>query len=213
MESPMPEIIKEKKETISDYFAKPRRERERWGFWYVEPRYRFFSLDDLRQDTFQKWKVEIAKRYPIQFKIRELFEILQGYCWQLKYKTEYYYRYIFKPQHRDIASAVPRIWEDINSVIVKVNFQIIKSFYKEAKESCVDWEYYPEQKKCMEWLEYAYQYIMIERAKMEKVIQDKYDDVGDNFNFKEIHELEEILNKTDKRILVEMITWKDYLWT
>jgi len=40
-------------------------------------------------------------------------------------------RSIFKPQHQRIRKIIPRTWCDLDSVFLKVNFEIIKSFYED----------------------------------------------------------------------------------
>ncbi len=204
------DIIKEKRDTCSSYFAKPRREREKWGFWYIEPEYRFFNLDDLKGTEENKWKIEIVKQYPIQAHLRFFWEFLDSVFWRTKYKIEHWYRWIFKPQHRDIAAAVPRTWYDCDHVMEQVNFAIIKSFYNEATESCVDWSE-GKHKEFMDWLTFANQYVTIERAKMEKIIEEKYGDF--KIDYKEILELENILEKSDTDILVGLVRYRGFMWT
>jgi len=56
----------------------------------------------------------------------------------------YYYDYVrpvFFPQHKKVRAAIPRTWADITSMIVDVNFAMIKEFYEdEYLLGIVDWE-------------------------------------------------------------------------
>ncbi|MFN9982851.1 MAG: hypothetical protein ACK53Y_23175, partial [bacterium] len=60
-----------------------------------------------------------------------------------RFRMHYYDRFrpIFFPQHKKVRAAVPRAWADITSMIVDVNFAMIKEFYEdEYLNGIVDWK-------------------------------------------------------------------------
>lgn len=141
--------------SVDEYFKLPVKDRTRWGFWYKIPRsLPWFGFDNLDRG-WDEFDARIKKEYPVQFLVRELFTNTSYELRRLRDKFDYWWAWAFDPQHRDIAAAIPRNWQDLSELIVDVNFAIIKSFYKEAKESYVDWDGCPLQKDFIIWLENA----------------------------------------------------------
>jgi hypothetical protein len=148
---------------------------------------------------------------------------------------------VLRPQHGRLRKSIPRQWRDISSLIVTVNFEFIKSFYEdEYCKGIVDWEATERHQKFAKWLTQAYDYIKVERPKLEKQKEDAYPPVlpmdetfkaikdkngkiesyefidrDKTYNelYGEVDRLEELINKKDTKILIEMIKNRDFFWT
>ena len=155
----------------------------------------------------------------------------------------YYYDHfkpIFFPNHKKVRAAVPRTWADITSMIVDVNFAMIKEFYEdEYLLGIVDWEGSSEgHKKFEEWLKEAYAYAVYKRPSLEaerdnsyppsqpfdemfqpverdgkKFYQMKDDGVPYEVKYKDVIRLEKEIEETDTKFLKEMIEYRQYFWT
>jgi hypothetical protein len=148
---------------------------------------------------------------------------------------------IIKPQHCRLRKSIPRQWRDISSLIVTVNFEFIKSFYEdEYCKGIVNWDSDEKHQKFAKWLTQVYDYIKVERPKLEKqrdnayppvlpidemfrAIKDKnnkiegYEFVDREKTYEELYgevnRLEELINKKDTKILLELIKNRDFFWT
>lgn len=159
------------------------------------------------------------------------------------YRIYYYDRVkpILFPQHKKIRDAIPRIWADITSIIVDVNFAMIKEFYEdEYLLGTTDWEGSSEgHKKFEEWLKEAYAYAEYKRPLLEaerdnsyppsrpfdewfeektdeqgrRVLQMKDDGVPYEVKYKDVIRLEKEIEETDTKFLKEMIEYREYFWT
>ena len=156
----------------------------------------------------------------------------------------YYYDYVrpvFFPQHKKVRAAIPRTWADITSMIVDVNFAMIKEFYEdEYLNGVVDWEGSSEGHKQFEqWLKEAYTYVAYKRPSLEaerdnsyppskpfnewfeektdekgrRVLQMKDDGVPYEVKYKDVIRLEKEIAETDTKFLKEMIEYREYFWT
>jgi hypothetical protein len=167
-------------------------------------------------------------------------------CWDLlpyRYRMYYYdcVRPICFPQHKKVRAAVPRTWADITSMIVDVNFAMIKEFYEdEYLQGTVDWENSSEgHKKFEQWLKEAYAYAAHKRPSLEaerdnsyppsrpfddlfeektdekgrRMYQMKDDGVPYEVKYKDVIRLEKEIEETDTKFLKEMIEYRDYFWT
>lgn len=155
----------------------------------------------------------------------------------------YYYDFIkpiFNPHHKRIRKVVPRKWSDISSLIVDVNFEFIKAFYEdEFTAGIVDWDATEHHKEFADWLTKAYRYITVERpilesrrdqayppfrkfSEMFESVKDqngnttlklKDDKIPCETKYREVNKLEAKIDKTDIKILTELVKRKDYFWT
>lgn len=157
----------------------------------------------------------------------------------------YYYDHIkpiFCPRNKKIRDAVPRSWADITSLIVDVNFAMIKQFYEdEYLLGIVDWEGSSEgHKKFEQWLKEAYAYVAHKRPSLEverdnsyppskpfnewfeekavlengrKVYQMKDDGIPYEVKYKDVIRLDKEIEENDTKFLKEMIEYRDYFWT
>jgi hypothetical protein len=106
------------------------------------------------------------------FGVWDIWDILP-YNWQRFYYDKV--KTIFKPHHSRLRKVIPRQWHDLTSLIVDVNFEMIKSFYEdEYSKGIVDWESDEHHSKFAKWLEDSYKYITVERPILEKQMNDSY---------------------------------------
>ena len=173
-----------------------------------------------------------------KFGIWDLWDLLP-YKWSMYYYDKI--KPIFFPNNQKIRKAVTRTWSDITSLIVDVNFAMIKQFYEdEYLLGFVDWENSSEGHKEFEnWLKAAYSYVCHKRpslqAEMERsyppskpfdewfeektdekgrrVLQFVDDGVPYDVKYKDVIRLEKEINDSDTKILTEMVRYRDYFWT
>ena len=152
-----------------------------------------------------------------------------------------YVKPIFCPTNQKIRAAVPRSWADITSLIVNVNFAMIKQFYEdEYLLGFVDWEGSSEgHKKFEEWLKEAYAYIAHKRPSLEVERDSSYpplkplnewfeekinengkktylmihDEIPYEVRYKDVIRLEKEISENDTKFLKEMIEYRDFFWT
>lgn len=126
---------------------------------------------------------------------------------------------------------------DVNFEIIKSFYE------DEYSKGIVDWESDEYHKKFAKWLESSYKYITIERPDLEKQKDAAYPDInfdgmfcepekdkngnvtrrmksceeryGKSYEevYAEVHRLENLIDKTDTKILTEMIKNRDFFWT
>jgi hypothetical protein len=156
----------------------------------------------------------------------------------------YYYDYvkpIFCPRNKKVRASIPRTWADVTSLIVNVNFAMIKQFYEdEYLLGFVDWEGSSEgHKKFEQWLKEAYAYVVYKRPSLEAERDNSYppskpfsewfekktDENGKNVyqmipdelpyevRYKDVIRLEKEIEETDTKFLKEMIEYREYFWT
>lgn len=156
----------------------------------------------------------------------------------------YYYDHIkplLCPSNKKIRASIPRTWADITSLIVNVNFAMIKQFYEdEYLLGIVDWAGSSEgHKKFEQWLKDAYTYISHKRPSLEaerdnsypptkplnewfeekidengkKVYQMIPDKIPYEIRYKDVIRLEKEIEENDTKILKEMIEYRDFFWT
>jgi hypothetical protein len=132
----------------------------------------------------------------------------------------------FNPKNKKYRAAIPNTWTDVCVLIEDVNFAFIKGFYEdEYKSGIVDWEASGEQcSKFAKWLEKAYQYVTVERPQLQKDLDAAYPpltakrltEVNKNTyeqDYAEVHRIETLINKSDTKILTEIVKYRQYFWT
>ena len=181
-------------------------------------------------NTLQKLVLKLKLKYDIY----DVFDLLP-YSWRHWYWDNI--KPIIKPAHKRLRKAIPRQWRDISSLIVDLNFEIIKSFYEEEyKQETVDWKSTSkEAAKFEKWLNEAYRYIVVERLILEKRVEEayppskpfdemfkptgdgNYELVNDGIPYevknKEVIDLEKKIEETDTKLLKELIKYRDFFWT
>jgi hypothetical protein len=170
--------------------------------------------------------------------------------WQLipfvpRWADIYYYekiRPIFSPQNKRYRKAIPRTWTDVSHLIEIVNFEFIKGFYEnEYLHGHTDWEGTGEHAvKFAKWLESAYDYITIERPKLEKDMDNAYPPlrpIGEWFEeteetlngqklfkmkpreesyeelYGEVNRLEQLIQDKDLEILTQLVKYRHFFWS
>jgi hypothetical protein len=215
--------------SVDDYFNLPLNRREQYGFWYKLPQ---------SFENYKDWKVfnqRIRRAYPIQGWLRtQVFTEDNPVCrffWsKQKDLSDFWYKIkcFFKPQHKMIREAIPNTWTDITSLIVDVNFAMIRDFYhNEVVDGHVDWHAGPDCDKFYRWLKRAIKYIEVDRPKLLEDISNSYPDLDiakenlftstDRKTYEELYgaqdKLEAILQRKDTNILKQMIDYRDIFWT
>jgi len=170
--------------------------------------------------------------------------------WQLipfvpRWADIYYYekiRPIFSPQNKRYRKIIPRTWTDVSHLIETVNFEFIKGFYEnEYLHGNTDWEGTGEHAvEFAKWLESAYDYITIERPRLEKDMDNAYpplrhmeewfvpcetDDKGKVTMLKmkedgktyeekygEVNRLEQLIQDKDLDILTQLVKYRHFFW-
>lgn len=188
----------------------------------------------------------VALKLPTISKFKNLLSYLNWTNWKIipyGYKVFYWetVKPLFFPQNKKIRKAVTRSWMDISSLIVDVNFAMIKQFYEdEYVNGIVDWEESSQKhKEFAQWLEQAYAYITSERKLLEQqrdeayppskpldeMFEEQIDDNGNKvyvFNpgpgtyeerYGKVNEIENIIQQRDTEILKELIDSREYFWT
>lgn len=147
----------------------------------------------------------------------------------IPYQVREFYRKhietIWSPQHSRLRKVIPRYWHDLDYILTRVNFEIIKSFYEdEFIDGPVDWEADEKHKEFANWLFSAYHYITVTRPDLENEMDAAYPDnvnIDSNlFNkstykslYGEVDRIEKYIHKMDTKILIELIRRRDFLWT
>jgi len=172
-----------------------------------------------------------------KFEIWDIWDLLP-YRWSM-----YYYDHIkpfFSPRNKRIRKAIPRRYADISSLIVDVNFELIKAFYEdEYKADIVDWNATEHHKEFADWLEKSYEYVIKTRPQLEKDLENAYppskpieemfelktdekgkrlfefkdDGVPYEVKYKDVIRIENEIQSKDTEVLIELIKRRDYFWT
>jgi len=167
----------------------------------------------------------------------DIFDYLP-YRWRLWYYDVI--KPVFRPHHVRLRKAIPRQWTDLVTVIVNINFEIIKSFYEdEYKDGYIDWSSTEEHKAFEQWLINAYRYITVERPILQSRLENSYpptrsldemfqpftdengrkmfrmvdDGVPYEVKYKDVIYFEKLINEKDNQILKELIDKKEFFWT
>jgi len=138
----------------------------------------------------------------------------------------YEFKCFLNPKNKKYRAAIPNTWVDVCALIEDVNFAFIKGFYEdEYKSGIVDWEGSGEEcSKFAKWLEKAYHYVTVERPQLQKDLDAAYPpltakrltEVNRNTyeqDYAEVHRIETLINKSDTKILTEVIKYRQYFWT
>jgi len=138
----------------------------------------------------------------------------------------YKFKCFFNPKNKKYRAAIPNTWVDVCMLIEDVNFAFIKGFYEdEYKSGIVDWEASGDEcSKFAKWLEKAYHYVTVERPQLQKDLDAAYPPLSlkrltevnrasYEKEYAEVHRIETLINKSDTKILTEIIKYRQYFWT
>lgn len=194
--------------SVEEYFNLPKREREKYGLYllpFALPS-SFLNKNSSGKLTWDDFYKKIKEIYPIQYFLREVvLDNINFYFRDIIHQLRNYYIFLFNPQHRDISKTIPRNWKDLCSIILDTNFAIIVSFYNEANESCVEWDYDESHRKFKTWLDDSYDYISVRRPILIDKMWDSYPE--------KILEYEKLIDDSDTKILKEMVEYRNLFWT
>lgn len=170
------------------------------------------------------WEKETKEKYPIQFFIRE--ELPSFFRIKILHKVHNLYwriHNLFFPNNRYVRNSIPRDYTDASELIIKVNFAIIKSFKEEADKSLVDWDSNAYSKEFKSWLNDSYEWIVSLREKMLKESVESYPDEPleilseGRSDFESLYSrsnsLEKLVQTTDNQILINMLKYRNFMWT
>jgi len=206
-----------------------------------EARNHALRCDDTDMEAYYKsFRYKFWNFMDDNFGVRSTWDIFP-YRWKMHYYDKI--RPIFAPENNRIRKAIPRTWVDISHLIEIVNFEFIKSFYEtEYLHGHTDWEGTGEHAvKFAKWLESAYDYITIERPKLEKDMDAAYpplrpldemfvpcetDENGKVKMFKmvkrkesyeelygEVNRLEQLIQDKDLEILTQLVKYRHFFWS
>jgi hypothetical protein len=138
----------------------------------------------------------------------------------------YKFKCFFHPKNKKYRAAIPNTWVDVCMLIEDVNFAFIKGFYEdEYKNGIVDWEASGDEcSKFAKWLEKAYDYVTVRRPQLQKDLDAAYPPLtakrltkvnraSYEEEYAEVHRIETLINKSDTKILTEIIKYRQYFWT
>lgn len=156
------------------------------------------SIDDLF-DSLTDYKPTIFDRFRWWF---------HEFSWQV-----YYY---FNPSHKQIRDSIPKRFVDISSLIQTVNFEFVKSFHDNEMHT-IEWDSDPQHKEFEEWITSSYQYITVERAKLEEELNHSYPKRGAKGTYEEkyadVIRLEKLIQDKDTEILTEIVKRREMFWS
>lgn len=145
--------------------------------------------------------------------------------------------HILDPQNVRYRKVIPTKWNDVSSLIEKVNFEFVKGFYEdEYKNGSTNWNATEQHQKFADWLESAYNYITIERPKLEKDLDKAYPPLrpldkifkpvkGSNsfelipreepyeIAYAEVNRIEKLIEDKDTEVLQNIISNRGYFWS
>jgi hypothetical protein len=153
-----------------------------------------------------------------------------GMMWRFRIDHQYLYpiRCYFNPRHKKLRRSIPRVWSDSSEVLRIVNFALITEFYTdEYLDGFVDWESDEPHREFARWLENAYTYITAVRPQLEKEKWASYPPMSDDplkdinnetpqsyqEKYGKVDWLENAIDSRDKQILLDLVKFKDFLWT
>ena len=122
----------------------------------------------------------------------------------------------FKPCHQQIRKAIPNRWTDITELIKIVNFELLKSFH-DNEMHIIEWGSNELHAEFKIWIDQAYNYITIERPKLEDQINNSYPPRGMKGTYEEkygeLTRLEALLMQKDTEVLVEIVKRREMFWS
>jgi len=131
----------------------------------------------------------------------------------------YVYR-VFNPCHKKIRAVIPRGWLDQVELIREINFAFIKEYVEdEMQTTCWD---EGEYKDVHTFLTESYQYITIDRSKLEKDLYDELVKAQNDITLKHLpynekysmhNKIETTIDERDMNILVKLMQYRKYMWS
>ena len=206
--------------SYKEYVNLPKKDRTRFGFWYLEPE--ALSLED-----WEAIEVHFKIEYPIQYRFREFIDDVCMQRYQLKRWWHENVVCRIRPRNKWIAKIVPCTWADKTWLIEKFLFECIVHYVEvELKESKHLMEPGSPFEDKWKRIEKCYTYITVDRPNMQQEIDELMEiayppgpgligmsapDRKEAQN--KILELENIMHTITCDTLKEIIDLKQHLWT
>jgi hypothetical protein len=166
---------------------------------------KFYSFEEVKESIFN-YKPTKWERFWSSLKYE-----LHDLSWKA-------YRF-FKPCHSRIRNVIPRQWCDLTELTLMINFEIIKSFVEDEMD-VIDWEYCEDSRAAAAWLKSSYKYITEERKELQDNLEIAYSrvdytdkDLTYQDKYKEVIQIEEKINDTDKDIIIGLANHRAWLWS
>lgn len=166
---------------------------------------KFYTFEEVRESIF-KYKPTRWEKFwnTLKFDLHDL-------TWKV-------YR-CFRPCHSRIRDVIPKRWTDLTELTLIVNFEIIKSFVEDEMR-VIDWEHSEETRAAAAWLMSSYKYITEERKELQDNLEIAYSRIDYSVKeltyeekYKEVIQIEEKINDTDKEIIIGLANHRAWLWS
>jgi hypothetical protein len=178
---------------------------------------RLEKKDDLktfiRIDNLDDWFDEIRNRkYPWYEKVwNKIYVKTNDLAWNI-------YRF-FNPCNKRIRKVIPNTWCDLSELTLRINFEIIKSYVEEEMDQIV-WTSDEKHNEVGKWLKESYEYITKEREQLLKDFDKALEYSSENLRslpygerYKVPNELEALIDKKDREILIGLANYRQFLWS
>lgn len=167
----------------------------------------------IRIDNLDDWFDEIRNRkYPWYEKVwNKIYVKTNDLAWNI-------YRF-FNPCNKRIRKVIPNTWCDLSELTLRINFEIIKSYVEEEMDQIV-WTSDEKHNEVGKWLKESYEYITKEREQLLKDFDEALEHSSKNLRslpygerYKVPNELEALIDKKDKEILIGLANYRQFLWS
>lgn len=178
---------------------------------------RLEKKDDLktfiRIENLDDWFDEIRNRkYPWYEKVwNKIYVKTNDLAWNI-------YRF-FNPCNKRIRKVIPNTWCDLSELTLRINFEIIKSYVEEEMDQIV-WTSDETHNEVGKWLKESYEYITKEREQLLKDFDEALEHSSENLRslpygerYKVPNEIEALIDKKDKEILIGLANYRQFLWS
>lgn len=178
---------------------------------------RLEKKDDLktfiRIENLDDWFDEIRNRkYPWYEKVwNKIYIKTNDLAWNI-------YRF-FNPCNKRIRKVIPNTWCDLSELTLRINFEIIKSYVEEEMDQIV-WTSDETHNEVGKWLKESYEYITKEREQLLKDFDEALEHSSENLRslpygerYKVPNEIEALIDKKDKEILIGLANYRQFLWS
>jgi len=211
-----------KARSYKEYVNLPKKDRTRFGFWYLEP-------EMLPIGEWDAVKTHFKIEYPVQYRVREFLDEI---CYQWDRSKTWWHENILcriKPKNKWATKIIPCTWADKTWLIETFLFECIVHYVEvEIKiYDHIDWQTTP-RAKVWKRIQKCYTYITVElpsiKQQADRLMTEAYPPRSDwkpervftpkqREAQKKLKELENTIESTTSDILKEIVNLKDYLWT
>jgi len=167
----------------------------------------------IRIENLDDWFDEIRNRkYPWYEKVwNKIYVKTNDLAWNI-------YRF-FNPCNKRIRKVIPNTWCDLAELTLRINFEIIKSYVEEEMDQIV-WTSDETHNEVGKWLKESYEYITKEREQLLKDFDEALEHSSENLRslpygerYKVPNEIEALIDKKDKEILIGLANYRQFLWS